>query len=731
MSIDQSQIIKFIQRRKYRPMDAYQLAGELAVSGAEYDDFCASLHNLELQGEIVKVKNNQYARPKKVGLLVGTLECKPKGFGFVIPVKGDGQEDVYVDEEDMSEAMHGDIVVVRLPKKTGGKKKKRGQKKGSGKIVEVLYHANETIVGIFKRGERLNYVVPDNPSLFRDIYVADKDVNGATQNDKVIVKVVQWPSKHLNPEGVINKVLGKEGSSGVDVQSVIHQFRLPHIFNEDTKMELAEIQESIPLEEYKRRLDLREVDIITIDPEDAKDFDDAVSLEMRDDKWFLGVHIADVSFYVRPGSNLDKEAQTRGNSVYFPGAVIPMLPDKLSNGICSLKEGEDRLTKSVLVTFDNEGNLLDSEIKYSIIRVKRRFNYNEVTRLLEALEEYKEAINLGLYDTIAELPLLKKEYRGRVSSQILKLFLNMKSLALLLFKNRLIHGSIELDIPEVELKLDEDENIVRVEKGVKDISHRIIEEFMLVANEAVATMAKKNKLPCLYRIHPEPDAEDMFDFAHFIKGIKRKSIDPFDRKQLQRILDDVAGKPEAYAVNHILLRSFKQAEYSPSQESHFALAMVNYTHFTSPIRRYPDLLVHRSIDRHLSNKSGLDRFPISKDNLKELAGHCSFTERRADEAEREIIKMKLIRYIEKYVDQEMEGFITGVEEYGFFVQLRENLLEGLVHVRTLTDDFYRLDKKNFSLKGTKRGNIYRIGDRVKVKICNIDRLKKQVDFKVI
>lgn len=730
MSIDLSKIIKFIQRRKYRPMDAYQLAGELAVVEAEYDSFCASLHNLELQGEIVRVKNNQYAWPKKVGLLVGTLECKPNGFGFVIPIKGDAHEDIYVDEEDMSEAMHGDIVVVRLPKKTGRKKKKRGQKRGSGKIVEVLYHANETIVGIFKRGERLNYVVPDNPGLFRDIYVADKDVNGATQDDKVIVKVVQWPSKHLNPEGVINKVLGKEGSSGVDVQSVIHQFRLPHIFNEDIRMELAGIQESIPLEEYKSRLDLRGTDIITIDPEDARDFDDAVSLEKIDSKWLLGVHIADVSFYVRPGSSLDREAQIRGNSIYFPGAVIPMLPDKLSNGICSLKEGEDRLTKSVFMTFDNEGNLLGFEVKYSIIRVKKRFNYNEVTRLLERLEGYKEAINFGLEETLAEPPLLKEE-GGGIPCQILKLLLNMKSLALLLFKNRLIRGSIELDLPEIELKLDENENIVKVEKGVKDISHRIIEEFMLAANEVVATMVKKNKLPCFYRIHPEPDAEDMFDFAHFIKGIKRKNIDPFDRKQLQLLLDDVAGRPEAYAVNQILLRSFKQAEYSPSQESHFALAMVNYTHFTSPIRRYPDLLVHRSIDWHLSDKSGLDRFPISKDNLKELARHCSFTERRAEEAEREIIKMKLIRYIEKYADQEMEGFIVGIEEYGFFVQLSENLLEGLVHVRSLTDDFYRLDRKNFCLKGTKIGNIYRIGDRVKVKICNIDRLKKQVDFKVI
>lgn len=707
MLIENKKIVEYVCGKKYSPMNAKQLAANFDFGNEDFKDFCSILHDLEFKGEIVKVKDDQYACPKKVGLLIGVLECKSQGFGFVIPVK-ESVNDIYVNEESMGEAMHGDLVVVRLP----GKKVFKGKnpKWDSGKIVKILNHANDTIIGLFKKNQNLNYVVPDNSALFKDVYVSDADANGAGNDDKVIVKIVQWPTRHLNPHGVVTKILGKEGTPGVDIDSIIYQFQFPHVFNDDIKKELENISEDISEIEIKNRVDLRQKTVITIDPDDAKDFDDAVSVEKSGKNWLLGVHIADVSYYVKPGSAIDKEAKLRGNSIYFPEKVIPMLPEKLSNGICSLKEGEDRLAKSVFLTFDSYGNWLGNDIRNTVIRVKKRFNYNEVTKLLDEFDN---------------------NTTGHLSEDIKDLLVDMKSLREILFKKRMKRGSIELDLPEVDLKLDNEGNIVDVIKSVKDLSHSIIEEFMLIANEAVANFTREKKLPCLYRSHNEPDEDDMHGFADFIKGLKRKKLDPFDRVELQRVLDDAAGKPEAYAVNLMLLKSFKRAEYSINEYEHYALAIENYTHFTSPIRRYPDLFVHRSLDKHFSEKrdSGKDVFP--EEYLKELASHCSYTERRAEEAEREIIKVKLIRHIGDKINEVMDGIITGVEEYGFFVQIQENLLEGLVHVRTLTDDFYVLDKKNVVLKGFKKKNIFRIGDKVKVEICNVDKLKKQVDFKVV
>lgn len=709
MLIDQNKIIKFIRSKKYRPMTSSELAKYFDIKGDEYNNFCEIICDLENNGKVVKIKKDQYAWPKKLGLVVGILECKPQGFGFVIPVDEDTMRDIYVNEEFMGEAMHGDLVVVRIPgKKFGEKRRKR--KCDSGKIIDILRHANEAVIGLLKKTRRMNYVVPDNSALFKDIYVTDSDLNGAELDDKVIVKIIQWPTRHLNPEGVITEILGKEGYPGVDIKSVIHQFELPHDFDQKINDEISSIPNKIPENEYKKRKDLREEFIITIDPEDAKDFDDAVSLKKEGNKWFLGVHIADVSYYVKPGSSIDCEAANRGNSIYFPGEVIPMLPKKLSNETCSLIEGDDRLTKSVFVTFDSNGNILESGIENTIINVKKRFNYNEVTSILENLDG-DSAIS--------------------IDTNMLNFLLNMRTLAEILFEKRIERGSIELDIPEVDLQLDDNGEIAKVKKCMKDVSHSIIEEFMLIANEVVANFANEKKIPCFYRIHKEPYLEDMRDFAYFVKGLIKKKVDPFDRKQLQAVLDKVHGKLESYAVNFMLLRSFTRAEYSINQNEHYALAIENYAHFTSPIRRYPDLVVHRSLDFYFSKMKNADNDLNNENVLTELAKHCSYTERRAEEAEREIIKAKLIRHIEHRLDENFDGVITGVEEYGIFVQLQENLLEGLVHVRTLTDDFYHLDKKNMTLNGERKRKKYRIGDKVMVKISKIDKLKKQVDFKLI
>ena len=705
--IDSASILQFILSKKYSPMTAAELAEHFEISDAEYKQFCDLLHNLEFSGDIVKIKQKQYAHPKKVHLVVGTLECNPRGFGFVIPVKEDGGEDIYVNEEDMDSAMHGDLVVVRLPTTAQIPRKKREKRRGaSGQIVNVLKRVNEFVVGTFEKTKRMRFVAPDDPRLFKDIYIAEDVSKDAQPGEKVVVRITEWPSRHLNPEGEITEILGKEGDPNVDLRSIIYQFKLPYTFNQKVLNEATHIPHTISQKEIQNRLDLRNKIIITIDPEDAKDFDDAVSLEKdKHGKWHLGVHVADVSYYVKPDMAIDNEARYRGTSVYLPGEVIPMLPEVLSNNICSLKEGEDRLIKSVLMTIDHKGHLHKAEIRHSIINVTKRLTYNQATAMLN------------------------NETDIHVPDNVNDMLHDMSHLAQILFKNRLERGALELDLPEVSIKLDKHGNIEKIEKIEKDISHKLIEEFMLLANETVATFMAEKKMPLLSRAHPEPEEDDLWEFAEFVRGLEHTKIDPFKSKHLQALLDRIRGKPEAYTINLVLLKSMKQAIYKEGEGSHFALALDHYAHFTSPIRRYPDLIVHRILDQYFSGQLESSLVQNSWMNcLPDWAGHCSLTERRADEVEREITKLKLLRYFENRIGSIFDGVITGIQEYGFFVQLNEYLLEGLVHIRTLVDDIYRVDKKSMALVGIRRRKMYRIGDVVTVKIYKIDFLKREIDF---
>lgn len=710
-------IIKFLGSRRYRPMNAEELAEHFGIPGKEQGTFLCLLRSLELQGDIVQIKQEQYAIPSKVNLMVGTLKCSPRGYGFVVPLK-DGGHDVYVGEEDMGEAMHGDTVAVRLPKATAarifgrgrgrGRRWGRGRKRSaSGQIVNVLEHVNETIIGTFEKTRRLGYVAPDNPCLFRDVYVADDDTAGAQVGQKVIVKVTQWPSRHLAPEGMVIEVLGQDGDPMVDVLSVVYQFQLPHKFKPDIEDEANRLSQMIPKDEYQRRLDLRGEITITIDPEDAKDFDDAISIK-KDQKghWHLGVHVADVSYYVRPDSVLDEEARKRGTSVYFPGQVVPMLPTPLSEGVCSLKEGEDRLTKSVLLEYSPEGEFVSSQIVHSVINVNKSLTYKEAGLIIAG----DETALVGISKELREMHLL------------------MAGLAEILLARRMGRGALELDLPEVSLRLDDAGRVVTVEKVERDLPHEIVEEFMLAANEAVARFMHEKKLPYFYRVHPEPDEEEMWDFAEFVNALEGVKVNPFKKGDLQKLLNKVKDKPESYTVNLALLRSLKRAQYTGVWGPHYGLAMDYYTHFTSPIRRYPDLIVHRVLDEHLSIGRRPDEIWNKwEQNLETWADHCSITERRAEEAEREITKLKLLRYLEDRREEVMEGVITGVEEFGLFVQLKEFLLDGLIHVRNLVDDFYKLDRKRLALVG-RRGKTYCVGNEIKVKIERIDFLKREVDF---
>ncbi len=700
-------------------MNAEELAEHFGITEEEQGAFHRLLRSLELQGDIVQIKQRQYAIPSKVNLMVGTLKCSPRGYGFVIPLRDEGN-DVHVGEEEMGEAMHGDTVVVRLPKATAarisghGRGRGRGRRWGrgrrrseSGQIVNVLEHVNETIIGTLKKTKRLGYVAPGNPCLFRDIYVADDDTAGAKVGHKVIVKVTQWPSRHLAPEGMVVEVLGEDGDPAVDVLSIIYQFQLPHRFKPDVVDEANLISQKIPTDEHGRRQDLREERIITIDPEDARDFDDAISIEKdRRGNWRLGVHVADVSYYVQPDSVLDEEARKRGTSVYFPGQVVPMLPPPLSEGACSLREGEDRLTKSILLEYSPEGELMSSQIRHSIINVKKRLTYKEAGLVIAG----------------------DKAALAGVSKELEEMHLLMAELAEILLAKRMERGALELDLPEVSLRLDDNGRVATVDKVERDLSHQVVEGFMLAANEAVARFMHEKKLPCFYRVHQEPDKQEMGDFAEFVKELEGVKINPSNKGDLQKLMKRLRGKPESYTVNLALLRSLKRAQYSGIWGPHFGLAMDYYTHFTSPIRRYPDLMVHRVLDEYLTDSGRPDEiWDRWEQNLEAWADHCSFTEKRAEEAEREITKLKLLRHLEDRCEEVMEGVITGVEEFGIFVQLKEFLLDGLIHVRNLADDFYKLDRKRMALVG-RRGNAYRVGNEIKVKIERIDFLKREVDF---
>ena len=708
--VDSKTITQFICGRRYSPMSTSDLAEHFKIDDSESQQFCDLLKELELKGEIVRIKKEQYANPKKANLLVGVLDANQKGFGFVVPAKEGISDDIYVDSEGLGSAMHGDIVVVRLPSTKKRKKGRRQRKKESnvGKIIRVLHRENETIVGTLKKSRHFNYVAPDNSKLPRDIYVSMDDPKGAEHGDKVIVKIDQWPTRHLHSEGTIVEILGKDGEPAVDIKSIIHQFKLPFEFSKNTLAETIELQQPVSPDEIGARLDLRDELIITIDPDDAKDFDDAISLKKeKTGNWLLGVHIADVSYYVNEDSSVDKEARKRGTSVYLPGTVIPMLPEVLSNGICSLKEGEERLTKSIFFTYSSDGRLISSEIKHSVINVKKRLTYHIATKVLMESDED---------DT----------------DPVTNLLLEASKLAKLLYKNRMKEGALELNLPEINIRVGKDGKIDTIEKTTRDISHIIIEEFMIAANQAAATFMHQQNLPSVCRSHPEPDEDEMHDFAEFIFNCKNKRIDPFNKKRLQAFLDEISDHPESYIINLMLLRSMKKAEYSTTETSHFALGLEHYAHFTSPIRRYPDLIVHRLLDLFFQGQLKSKNVKASwNEKITGWAKHCCATEKRAQEAEREIIKLKLLRHMEEHADKIMVGIITGVQEYGLFVQIDEFQLDGLVHIRTLTDDFYELDKKKLSLIGSRNGKVYSFGDVVNVKITKIDLLKREVDFVIV
>lgn len=695
-----NKIIELIEKEG-KPMSPGDILSKLGDDGDNAKAMSA-MHIMVNEGLIMKSRKGKMALPEHLGYIIGKLQGNPKGFAFLIPDIGDS--DLFIPAEGLNGGMHGDRVMARSLRDEG-----RGAK---GEIVKVIDRANKEVVGVFDKDKYFGFVVPDNKRLGRDIFIPKSEFQGAKEGQRVVAKINRWPEKRRNPEGSIIEILGDAGSPGVDILAIVRQHGLKEDFDYKTLNAAKKVPSVVDESMVKGREDLRDMKIVTIDGADAKDLDDAVSVErMENGNYMLGVHIADVSNYVAEGNPLDAEAKLRGTSVYFPDRVVPMLPRELSNGICSLNPKVDRLTMSVMMEIDDKGDVIDYVIAKSVIKTTYRMTYQEVSSILE--------------DNNPELIM---RYRD-----VHQVFLLMKHLYGILKSRRRIRGSIDFDLPEAKIELDDNGVPIKIEPYSRRISNRIIEEFMLICNETVAKHMYYNKLPFLYRVHEEPSAERMGEFAEFIRnfGYKLKgSQTKVHPKALQNVLEEVEGSREENIINNVMLRSLKKAKYYHENLGHFALAAQYYCHFTSPIRRYPDLMIHRII------KASLDNFPDNKllkkwhGELPALAEHCSDMEKAATEAEREADDMIKAQYMKNHIGDEFDGVVSGVTSWGLFVGLY-NTVEGLVPMAALDDDYYIYDKTGYQLIGERKRKIYRLGDKVRIRVVSADPASRRTEFELI
>lgn len=695
-------VLDLMNNENYKPSKIENILKMLDVDLEQKDIVESTLADFEKDGIIFKTKNGKYALSEKLDLIRGKIDANQKGFGFLIP-DNENLKDIFISADNMNSAMNNDMVLVKVYKKVEGKK-------WEGEVIKVLKRANLTIVGTFEKSKNFGFVVPDDKNISRDVFIPKSEDKDAKDGMKVVVKITKWPEKRRNPEGKIIEILGKKGDPGIDVLSVIRAYDIPEKFSDKVISESEKIKESIANEEMKGRRDLRNLNFVTIDGEDAKDLDDAVCVQkLENDQYILYVSIADVSHYVKEGSLLDKEALNRGCSVYFVDRVIPMLPKRLSNGICSLNPHENRLTLTVKMKINKSGEVLDHNIFESIIASKERMTYTDVYEILEVNNEN-----------------LKERY-----GYLLKDFSMMKELAQILLERRKKRGSVDFDFEESKVIVDENGKPIDIVKVERNIAHRIIEEFMLVANETVAEHMHWINVPFVYRVHEHPDMEKLMSFNKFIhnlgyhiKGIGKDQIHP---KALQELIKEVRGKKEQRVIETLLLRSLKRARYSPEDIGHYALATQYYTHFTSPIRRYPDLIIHRIIKENIHGILDGKRQDYYNKILSGIAEKSSERERAADDAEREIEDLKKVEYMKNKIGNTYKAIISNITNYGFFVEL-DNLVEGLVDVDSLEDDYYHFDEDTYTLIGEKTKRKFSIGDEVYVKVIAANIERREIDF---
>lgn len=688
----------------HRPLTVPELTERL--DNADVAKVMTVLNDLEENGEVVCTRKKRYGLPEKMNLFVGTIHGHPQGYAFLIP-DDVGIDDIYISKENLKGAMHNDRVIVRpLGFSLRGRR-------AEGEVIRILKRANKRIVGTFEEaGRQFGFVVPDEKRIGWDIFVPRAKTKGARTGDKVVVEITSWPEGRRNPEGKIMERFGTSGEPGVDILSIVKKHGLPEEFPRRVLKEVDAIPQKVRPEDCEGRWDLRELPMVTIDGEDAKDLDDAVSLTvLPDGNYRLGVHIADVSYYVRENSELDTEALRRGTSVYLVDRVIPMLPPALSNGICSLNAGEDRLAISVFMEINSEGNVLRYEIGPSVIRVDERMTYNNVRRILED-----------------EDPELCRRYAPFVET-----FKKMRNLCLILRQRRKRRGALDFDFPESKVTLDEQGRPLDVWLLEQSIAHQIIEEFMLIANETVAGHLYHLGVPSLYRVHEEPKEEKVAQLNEFLHGFgfHIPYADGVHPRFFQEVLEQVADRPERLVVYTVMLRSMQHARYDPRPLGHFGLAVQLYTHFTSPIRRYPDLIVHRVLREVLAHRNISPKRKARLESLMPVyAEQSSARELVAEEAERETVDLKKVEYMQQFVGEVFEGVIVSITNFGMFVGL-PNGVEGLVHVSTMTDDYYIFNERNYTLTGENTRKTFRIGDRVRVLVVKANIAERQIDFELV
>jgi ribonuclease R len=710
------QILELLARKAYRPLDRTDIARELGLTGAGRVALRKSLRDLERAGEIARIRKNRYVLPSEADLVTGKLSIHQSGYGFLAPEMSRGS-DVFIAAENIGTAMHGDRVVARI---SHDEPYQRIKGRREGRVIRILERAHDTIVGTLQRSRNFYYVVPDDPRIVHDVYVGEATALGARPQiagpgkvgDKVVVRLENWESRHVNPEGAIIEVLGPTSAPGIDMLSIIRKYHLPTEFPRDVLDQVKSIPETIGARQLDGREDLRGEFIVTIDPDDARDFDDAVHVEKIGNGWRLGVHIADVAAYVEPDSPLDREARRRGNSVYLPDRVIPMLPERLSNGVCSLNPGVDRLTHSVFIHFDKQGTAKTARFARSVIRSAHRLTYKQAYAILTAppTDQLGKRLHLAW------------------------------ELGALLRRKRFGQGALDLDFPEVKVWLDKQGHPVRLERIENDESHQLIEEFMLAANEAVARELKKRAIPTIYRVHENPDPEKLAEFREFVLGFDYRVGDLTHRPELQRVLMSIRGKPEEQALKVALLKSLKRARYSPQPLGHYGLAKANYLHFTSPIRRYADLVVHRGLSRDCAavgaRPARSSRAHANPDmaQIASIAEHISATERTAADAEVDAIQMKKLEFFQRQLDvrnpQIFRASVVDVRNYGLMVELPDALVTGLIHISSLMDDFYLFDSARRQLIGRRSRKRFSVGDELSVFVVRVDAFKRQVDFAI-
>ena len=697
-------ILKFMKTEDYVPMKAKEMALILMVPKSKYNEFVNLLNKLESEYKIVKNRKNRY-RISELETFEGIYRKNQKGFGFI---KIENREDeIYVSKENSNNALNGDKVIVEIIEE------KNKEKNAEGKILKIIKHEKDTVVGVFQDNKNFGFVVPDDKSFGTDIFISKKNFGKARNNHKVLAQITKYPEKGKKAEGKIIEVIGNVNEAGVDMLSLIKEYDLPYKFPEEVIEEAKKQGDKIDKKDIPNRVDLRDKIIFTIDGEDAKDLDDAVRVEkLENGNYKLDVHIADVSYYVKQDSKLDKEAVIRGTSIYMLGRVIPMLPRELSNGICSLNAGEDRYTLSCSMEIDKKGKVISSSVYKGIINVTERMTYTDVQKILDKSDKK-----------------VLKRYEKYIEE-----FENMKELATILKNRRLEQGYLNLDIPESKIVLDTDGKAIDVKKYETNFANEIIEQFMLTANETIAEKFYWLDAPFIYRVHENPDLEKitelnkfLFNFGYKIKANK----DNVYPKEFSKVLEEVKGKEEERVVSNLILRTLKVARYEAENKGHFGIASKYYCHFTSPIRRYPDLFIHRIISKYIENNYDIKEKEIQKlyDLAEKRADSSSEREKIATKVEREAIDIKKAEYMENKIGEVYEGIVSSVTQFGIFVEL-ENTVEGLIRFENLGNEYFIYDENKKMLIGERTNKTYKIGDKVKIKVVKANKLLRQIDFEL-